>query len=224
MLNLAMGNWKIFAEKINGMTLRERGLIFVMAAVVLITLINTALIEPLLAKQKRFTQQITQQESEIRGVQAQVQTLAQAHTEDSDAINRVRLETIKQQLLAVDKSMQSHEAQLVAPVKVARLLKEILAKNGKLKLVEMKTMEVAPLLEEQAGQPQSAVTPQIFKHGVEITVSGNYLDMMGYLRELERLPWKLFWSRASFKVEEHPRARLVLTVYTLSLEQSWLTI
>jgi len=225
MLNLARGNWKIFAEKINGMTLRERGLIFVMAAVVLLTLINTALIEPLLAKQKRFTQQITQQESEIRGIQAQVQTLAQAHTEDTDTINRAKLETIKQQLLAVDKSMQSHEAQLVAPVKVARLLKEILAKNGKLKLVEMKTVEVAPLLEEdQAGQPSASATPQIFKHGVEITVSGNYLDMIGYLRELERLPWKLFWSRASFKVEEHPRARLVLTVYTLSLEQSWLTI
>ena len=228
-LNLVQGKWEIFAEKINGMTLRERGMIFVMAAVVLFTLINTALIEPLLAKQKRFTQQITQQESEINGIQAQAQALVQVRVNDSDGVNRARLITLKQQLFEVGKSMQAHQAQLVAPRKIAGLLKEILARNGRVKLVGMRNLAVAPLLEEGA-QPQAATQTaastevQIFKHGVEMTVSGNYLELLNYLQELEKLPWRLFWGNASLRVGEHPNASLVLTIYTLSLERAWLTI
>ena len=211
----------------DGMTLRERGMIFVMAAVVLFTLINTALIEPLLAKQKRFTQQITQQESEIKGIQAQVQALAQARVNDSDGANRAKLITLKQQLLEVRKSMQAHQAQLVAPGKIAGLLKEMLARNGRVNLVGIRNLAVTPLLGEDAQSPTQSVAPadaQIFKHGVEMTVSGNYLDILNYLRELEKLPWQLFWGSASLRVGEHPNASLVLTIYTLSLERAWLTI
>lgn len=221
MLDLMQDKWKIFAEKINGMTLRERGMIFVMAAVVLFTLINTTLIEPLLAKQKRFTQQITQQESEIKGIQAQVQALVQVRVDDSDGANRAKLIALKQQLLEVEKSMQAHQAQLVAPGKIAGLLKEMLAKNGRVKLVGIRNLPVTPLLGEDA-QPSTEV--QIFKHGVEMTVSGNYLEILNYLQELEKLPWKLFWGSASLRVGEHPDASLVLTIYTLSLERAWLTI
>lgn len=221
MLDLMQDKWEIFAEKINGMTLRERGMIFVMAAVVLFTLINTTLIEPLLAKQKRFTQQITQQESEIKGIQAQVQALVQVRVNDSDGANRAKLITLKQQLLEVGKSMQAHQAQLVAPGKIAGLLKEMLARNGRVKLAGIRNLAVAPLLGEDVQSPTEV---QIFKHGVEMTVSGNYLDILNYLQELEKLPWQLFWGSASLRVGEHPDASLVLTIYTLSLERAWLTI
>jgi hypothetical protein len=64
----------------------------------------------------------------------------------------------------------------------------------------------------------------IYKHGVEIVVSGSYGDLMAYLTELEQLPQKMLWNSVKLTVEEYPRARMTITVYTLSLDRAWLTV
>jgi MSHA biogenesis protein MshJ len=59
---------------------------------------------------------------------------------------------------------------------------------------------------------------------VEITVHGNYLDMLSYLVALEHLPSQMFWGKAQMNVIQYPVAELTLTVYTLSLDKTWLLI
>jgi len=46
------------AERIDAMSLRERALIFLAVAMVLIVLVNTLLIDPLLTRHKKLQQQI----------------------------------------------------------------------------------------------------------------------------------------------------------------------
>jgi MSHA biogenesis protein MshJ len=77
--------------------------------------------------------------------------------------------------------------------------------------------------------PQAVAVPaqhmEIFKHGVEITVEGNYRDLLRYLTELEKLPWRMYWSQVQLKVEEQPpRTLMTFTVFTLSLEKTWLSL
>jgi MSHA biogenesis protein MshJ len=65
----------------------------------------------------------------------------------------------------------------------------------------------------------------LYRHGVEITVEGNYGDLMGYLSALESLPGpRLLWGGIKLKVEKHPTVQLSLTVYTLSLDRAWLEL
>jgi len=45
-----------------------------------------------------------------------------------------------------------------------------------------------------------------------------------YLAELEKLPSHMFWGEASLSVEHYPEAVLTVTVYTLSLDKTWLTV
>jgi MSHA biogenesis protein MshJ len=74
----------------------------------------------------------------------------------------------------------------------------------------------------------TAVVPKpgslLYRHGVEITVRGNYLDMIDYMTALESLPTQLFWGGAKLEVEDYPTSRLTLTMYTLSLDQKWLKL
>ena len=53
---------------------------------------------------------------------------------------------------------------------------------------------------------------------------GSYLDLLRYARALESLPTQMYWGEASLSVERYPDAVLTLTMYTLSLDQTWLTI
>jgi MSHA biogenesis protein MshJ len=63
---------------------------------------------------------------------------------------------------------------------------------------------------------------QVYKHGVELTLEGNYLDMLKYMDDVKSMPWQLFWGGANLKVDAYPKSTLTLTLFTLSLDKRWL--
>jgi MSHA biogenesis protein MshJ len=139
---------------------------------------------------------------------------------------------------------------LVPPERIAPLLEAILRANGRLKLVSLKTLPVTTLTDGSTpkpapgapapanGTPATApaapaapVPPPVgkspdllYRHGVELTVRGSYLDMVDYMKALESLPTQLFWGKAQLDAEEYPNVRLTLTLYTLSLDPKWMKL
>lgn len=225
--------WGLASGKIDGMSLRERALIFAAAVFVLISAINTMLLDPLLSKQKGWSAQVVQQQEKMKELQAQMQVLSQAKRDDEHSPLRLRLEQLKQQLQEQDGYLQGLQSRLVEPGKMASLLEQVLNKNGKLELVSLKTLPVGLLIEKPlpagaASQPVATEQPggetQIFKHGVKITVRGSYPDLLQYLSALEKMPVQMLWSEADLSVDQYPAATLTLTLYTLSLDKTWLTV
>lgn len=64
----------------------------------------------------------------------------------------------------------------------------------------------------------------MFKHGVELRVAGSYADLYDYLQRLEKLPARMFWSRATLNAGDYPKVTLTVTIYTLSLDKAWLEV
>lgn len=221
--------WELARTRIDDMSLRERVMIFAAAAFVVIALINATLLDPLLAKQKTLSAQVVQQQEKMKELQAQMQGWLQAKSDDEHSPLRNRLAQLKQQLQTQDGYLQSRRDRLVEPNKIAGLLEQVLSKNDKLQLVALKTLPASlligkPQAAEDAAQPAMNGQNQIFKHGVQITVRGGYLDLLQYLTALEKLPAQMFWGEASLSVEKYPDAVLTLTLYTLSLDKTWLTV
>jgi MSHA biogenesis protein MshJ len=65
---------------------------------------------------------------------------------------------------------------------------------------------------------------QVYRHGVELTLTGSYADLLGYLDAVENMPWKVLWGEVRLETVQHPRLRMRLTLYTLSLERDWLVL
>ena len=226
--------WEKFADKIDGMSLRERALIFAAIAFLLVALVQVLFIDPLLAEQKKLSAKLTQQQEKMKEIRAQIETSLQARQDDANSPLRQRLVQTRQQLADGDAYLQSRRDRLVAPEKMADLLGLVLSKNSKLQLVNLQTIAAAPLIEKATDKPGGAgiaaanaaaeLDKQVFKHGVQITVRGSYLDLMQYLVTLEQLPTKMFWGAAKMSVAQYPAVELTLTLYTLSLDKSWLQI
>lgn len=227
--------WELVRGKIDGMSLRERAVIFLAAAFVVVASVNAVLLNPLLVKQAALSAQLVQKQEKMKELQAQLQAHSQARHDDQHSPLRIRLAQLKQQLQEQDGYLQSHRDRLVEPDKMAGLLEQVLNKNDKLQLVELKTLPASLLVEKpQAAMPQAADSPagqkqpdlqkQVFKHGIQITVRGGYLDMLRYLAALEKMPVQMFWGEVSLSVEKYPDAVLTLTLYTLSLDKTWLTV
>lgn len=216
--------WELACAWIDGLSLRERAIIFLVAALVAVMLINTVLLDPLLVKQKALSAQLVQQQEKMKESEAQLQTHLQARRDDEDSPLRVSLAQLKLQLQEQDGYLQSRRDQLVEPDKMAGLLEQVLNKNDKLQLIELKTLPASLLIEKPPVADLPAAQKQVFKHGIQITVRGGYLDMLRYLTALEKLPVQMFWGDISLSVDKYPEAVLTLTLYTLSLDKIWLTV
>ena len=222
--------WGALNAKVDALALRERVLIFLAAAFLLVTLVNMLFLDPLLLQQKNLSTQVVQQQEKMKEIQAQIQALLEAKKNDADSPQRQRLLQLRQKIEEGDTYLQSRRDRLVPPEKMAGLLEQVLNKNGRLQLVSLQTLAASPLIEKIGDDasappaPTSGAGKQVFKHGVQITVRGSYPDLLQYLNALEHLPAQMFWGMVKMNVVQYPAAELTLTLYTLSLDKIWLLV
>lgn len=217
--------------RVDGLSLRERVLIFAAAAFLVVSLIDSLFLSPLLDKQRKLSTQVVQQQEKMKEIQAQISALLQAKQDDARSPQRERIRVLRQQIADGEAYLQERRDKLVPPEKMAELLQQVLRKNGHLQLVALNTLPVSLWIEPSAdaasaaSAAQMAVTEnQIYKHGVRITVRGSYADLLQYLTALEKLPTQMIWSGAKMEVTQYPAVELTLTLYTLSLDKTWLQI
>ena len=103
---------------------------------------------------------------------------------------------------------------------MAQILEKMLARTSRVQLVKLQTLPVSHLIERE----KSDNGPNVYKHGIEMTLQGRYLDLLDYLRRMETLPWQMFWARAHMDANDYPDVRITVTVFTLSLDKHWLVV
>jgi len=135
-----------FIAKIDGMSLRERALIFAATAFAVVSLINTFFLDPLLAQQKGLSSQVVQQQEKMKETQAQLTSLLQAKQADEHAPQRERIRQLREQIAEGDAYLKATQDKLVPPEKMAALLEQVLAKNSSLQLVALNTLPVYLLI------------------------------------------------------------------------------
>ncbi|MDP2785489.1 MAG: type II secretion system protein GspM [Sulfurimicrobium sp.] len=229
--------WLRLAAKIDTRNPRERALISVMVLVVVASLLNMLILDPLLAKKKKAMQEVATQQEQLQTLRSQIQVTMSGGKVDPDAPTRVLLAGLEQKLAQSHGALQGVQQSLVPPDKMGHLLEDVLTQNRGLKLVSLKTLPASNVLDVPSSAPATtqstqgkaaeaslASGPAIYKHGVEIAVSGSYAELTQYLDTLEKLPWRMFWGKAEMRVEAYPRITLMITLYTLSMDKTWLSV
>jgi len=225
------------AARMDALSLRERGMVFGATIAVLAFAGHTVVLAPQDAKQAALRTQIEQQQAASAAIDAEITARVEGSRIDPDAQSRTRLNTMQQEMGQLGSELLALEHGLVPPERMGPLVEGILRANGRLKLVSMRTLPAEPLTAPGAtaatAAPAAPATPAaaaggdvplLYRHGVEVTVRGNYLDMVDYMSTLDAMPTRMFWGRAQLDVETYPTARLTLTLHTLSLDRQWMKL
>lgn len=219
------------AARIDALTLRERVLVFAAAAASIVFLVYFLALQPMFAKQEALRRLIVQQQNHIEGIDNEVRAKVEAAQVDPDAPTRLQLGEVRAETESLALSLRAMQNGLVAPERMAPLVETILRAHGRLQLVSMRTLAVEPVAgaePAEVAKAAAAANPAdpalLYRHGIEVTVRGNYLDMIGYMAALESMPTQLFWGRAQLEAETWPSSRLTLNLYTLSLDQKWMKL
>ncbi|MDH4174814.1 MAG: type II secretion system protein GspM, partial [Betaproteobacteria bacterium] len=113
---------KRYADRIDNATLRERVLLFLAAALILVFVVNGALIKPLRDSQRRLSSDIAQNERELRTIQTEVQRLAGASGGAADARNRERVALLRSEILALDARIAEEQRRFTTPQRMRDVL------------------------------------------------------------------------------------------------------
>jgi len=211
----------VYAKRLDAMSLRERVLVFLAAVAVLVLIADNALLEPILRRQKINSQMNQQQQDEMRTMQQQLQAYAQARVSEGAKAKRQRLEKRRAELVELDRELAGKQGELVTPERMTRMLSEILKRSPEVELVSLRALPPTSLTQVPGA---SGAAVGLYRHGIEITVSGSYFRMLSYVIELERNRARIFWGDMDLQAGGYPTITMKITLYTLSPEKTWLLI
>lgn len=234
--------WHASSIKFEALSPRERYLVAGGILMLIFVMLYLLLLSPLVERNKVLRATLATDQSQMQNIGQQMALFAQQPVIDPDAQNKQRLAALLLRLQLQETQLNEVQSALVNPDDIPNLLRGILKKNSKLKLIALKTLPAEGLLAHASAQgsnEQADATPAelassnqddpVYKHDVEITLEGRYLDLLEYVAELEKMPWHVLWSKAVLQVDDQatsqrPISQLKLTVYTLSLDHTWLSI
>lgn len=206
------------AERFNRMSLRERVLVFGALLAVLVVGGDSLLIQPMYAKEGALTAEIEQLNEQMNVAAGSI-----AQGPDATTLAEQKHAALTASLEAVNAELASATAGLIPPQRVAEMLREVLSRQGNVKLVSLHNEPVRSLV--ATSETDAAASLQgPYSHPVVMIVEGQYLDILDYLRTLEALSFRVYWNRLELSTDDYPRNRVRIELSTLSMDQDWLGV
>ncbi len=205
-------------ERLETLTNREKVILIATLFVVLWSSWDSFLYQPIAAKQKILKQQLQSINNQIASQRETATLLENTGNIDPNIGNRLKLAELKAQYSRLQEQVMFGDKKFVPPQLMAKALSDMLKENQGLTLIKLESLPPTTLLDaKQQHQP-------IYKHGLAITFSGNYVDTVNYLEALETLPWAIVWETLDYQVKNYPLAEIKIRAVTLSFEKGWLGV
>ncbi|MBT8437948.1 MAG: hypothetical protein KJP11_11285 [Gammaproteobacteria bacterium] len=213
---------KQYAQRFNAQSIRERGLIALSILVVIgyVWWVNIA--EPWM---QEIDDLQTANQSIARDVENKRATIDDTRRVIAAGVYQEKenqLASLSKDLDALEDQLQVTTIELIDPEKMFQLMNQLIYRDSRLKLLNLKRREVKPAIppinEEEVEEPG------IYRHVLEIEFAGKYLDILRYMQKLEQLDWKLLWDEIEIASEEYPNVTVKVVISTLSTRKEWVGV
>lgn len=244
-----MVTFKQLTIKFDALQPRERIILAVAVAGVLYFLVNLLLLTPEQNKQKLLQQQIATQQKELSTFYDTNKEISNQLTNDPLAKARITRDNLSKSIADVDallgqaNATSSQVGELIKSILIASpglslvSLKTLpvstfytakVASTAPITAASTSPVNLTPVNTASANHEikaaPAAIAPQIpltiYKHGIEVSIKGNYLAMVPYLQNLQNNSKRLFWNDAKLDVTVYPEAILKITIFTMSEQPS----
>jgi MSHA biogenesis protein MshJ len=219
------------ATWLDALSSRERLLVFGASVGVLFLFVMMSSIDPSMARTRDARNRLAAATATQQALDAQKRELdATLRTHPDDAL-RARLAAADEAIGTLDRDIQTLGGGLASPARMHTIVRELVARTPRVTLASMRNLPPAPLeaaAEVAPAEPKKHVSAdasgELYRHGIEVTVEGAWPDLVEYASHIEGLPVRVLWDRTRIDATGFPRVSMTLTLYTLSLERTWLTL
>lgn len=216
----------LVAEKLDRLSLRERGLVFGVAVVLVYILWQSQVMDPLMARARQVTSRLDEARQKM-----ETEALTGSAADQDPAVMAVsREKALRDRLASLDEQLGSAARGYVPPEDMTELLSSLLQNKPGLRLLSLRNLPVEDLAtngstkREVSGPVDPRAEHGPFLHPVEIVLEGDYATIVSYLRELEQLPWRLHWRQIDINTLRYPTNRVRIEIGTLGLSRDWIAV
>lgn len=229
--------WCALLAQIDSRNQRERIMLLCVTLALLYALFQVAAYNPLRKYHTQLQARITANQANLTAVQTKMQELRAHIGKDPNMPYRAHLDELTRRLDGADAPLTEIMKSLVTPQEMTALVNSVLSRHRELKTVRVENLPFEELRDpsppaeqpdKKAGPtPQSNPTPEtepLYKHGLRIEVHGGFREIVAFIRELEQMHWRVLWDTVDIKTERHPASSAEITVYTLSRDNTWISL
>jgi MSHA biogenesis protein MshJ len=213
--------------RFDALSLREQALFTATLVALLFALVQFGWVAPRHAESKVLAEAMTRQAAD----------LARLETALKEQAARVPLLPTGPQQAQRDELRQSLEAAQALAGRsasnggMASVIRSLVAPQPGLALMSLKTLPATVFLQGNSATPVAAragnAAPEplrtLWRHGVEVTIKGQYVSLLPYLKHVERNAPGVFWEEARLDVVQYPEATLKFRLHVLSTQPEALT-
>ena len=203
--------------KLDGLALRERALVMILLLGALLGVVDTVAFRPLQGRAKLASEERARLEEEQRTLEVRASELQGALAQDPRRVERDELARLEAELEDVDADLRERTAELVSPRQMAELLSRVLGSQPAIHVDRLEALPAEPLVPIAASDPARPGAPQdgFYRHALRIELHATFHETLAFLAVLEKLPAAVLWHRLEYRVEQYPRARVTLEIFTL---------
>lgn len=214
-----MKKWlQALVERIDGMVLRERVLLFVATMACILAVTDTWWLAPAQEEQKRLASNLRREDADLEQLRTQLRLLSAGKTGTGEQVD---LAALREESRRLNQEIAALTADAKARDGLSQVLVQFLRQQEGLQLVRVATLPsdtlAGPPATPASGTGVAKPVPVVRAHRVELAISGPYFDLARYLRTLEQSLPKLHWGRMRLSSDNTGVAQLVVQVSYLEV-------
>ncbi len=203
--------WTRVAARIDALSLRERGVLFITLIAGIVALADVVWLTPAQNAYQQATARFETQKTELVRLRAELQE--SANTVDPSQAVHADIDAAEARLANINRDITAAAPAAEQGPHLEQVLLQFLRRQ------EGMTLLGAGTLKQDAAGPADAKTAVtgLTKRGMELRVSGSYGDLTRYVKTLENALPNLRWGQLQLKSDKQP-PELTLQVYVVGVQ------
>ncbi len=215
-------NLNAYLQKLEALSLREKVLVAATVSVLIISLSQFFLVDPRLSKRASLNSQLNNILASNGRLQLQLDDKLLMPRKNRQQVLAKEIVDLEADLERQAEQIQEATVTMVAADQMPELLQELLSRQS-VELTGLQNLAPKSMLEESIdeGRPGSV---QLYQHGIELELKGDFHALRRYLLAVENQPWQLIWDSVHFEFVPGGQSVMQLRVKTLSTDDVWLGV
>lgn len=207
--------WQRACERTALMTLRERAMVALAGALLILLPLYAFVLEPQAKALAASRTQALNLAQSLSLATTELETRQLLLQRDPNQPTRQALQEVDAALSQVDEQLKAQTVDLISARQMPDVLRRLLGQSGQLRLLSLTSLAPTPVLQEEGPV-------NFYQHGLRLRFAGGFADTYRYLRALEQLPEHFYWQRLVYQVSQYPLAEVELELYTLSDDKEFI--
>mgnify|MGYP003634714523 FL=1 len=223
-------NISVYLDYLEALSIRERFLIGATAVGLIVTILQFFLVDPMFERQQQLAVQLKAINTSIERQTQQLEF--EAPMQSRQKLLLAEIKNLEHQVIEKNESLNDYAATLVPADKMPALLQALLDRES-VDLVSLVNLPPVALIEMPSGaeateriaaEEKETSNFQLYRHGIQLELRGDFHTLRQYLVAIELQSWKLIWQSVRFRAEKNGSNVMELHLQTLSTDSAWLGV